>query len=105
MPKLGSDEFVALVTRYADDEDLRQLARRLIGQVHAGAQAEYAGRFDIGLSIGIATFPDRVRHLRQLIDAADTAMYAAKGEQSSTFRFASATKNDSAYSISAGKHD
>lgn len=105
LARVGGDEFVALVTHYAGDEDLRQLARRLIGQVQAVAHAEYAGRFDIGLSVGIATFPDRVRHLRQLIDAADAAMYAAKGEESSTFRFASAAKNESEYAISARKYE
>lgn len=105
LARVGGDEFVALVTHHAGDDDLRQLARRLIEQVHAVAQAEYAGRFDIGLSIGIATFPDRVKHLRQLIDAADAAMYAAKGERSSTFRFASATKNESEYAMFARKYD
>lgn len=103
LARVGGDEFVALVTHYAGDEDLRQLARRLIGQVRAVAHAEYADRFDIGLSIGIATFPDRVRHLRQLIDAADAAMYAAKGEESSTFRFASGANNESEYAVSARK--
>jgi diguanylate cyclase (GGDEF)-like protein len=102
LARVGGDEFVALVTDYVDDDDLCLLARRLIAQVQAVAQAEYGGRFQIGLSIGIATYPDRVTHLRQLIDIADTAMYAAKRERSS-FRFGPVTANDSAYDVSITK--
>jgi diguanylate cyclase (GGDEF)-like protein len=99
LARVGGDEFVALVTDYGDDEDLRLLARRLIAQVQAVAQAEYGGRFQIGLSIGIATYPDRVTNLRELIDVADTAMYTAKRERSSSFRFGPVTANDSAYDV------
>lgn len=91
LARVGGDEFVALVTHDPGDEDLRQLARRLIGQVQAVAYAEYADRFDIGLSIGIATFLDRVRY------------HAAKGEESSTFRFASGANNENEYAVSARK--
>ncbi|RDU97495.1 GGDEF domain-containing protein [Trinickia dinghuensis] len=102
LARVGGDEFVVLLTDYGDDEQLRALSRRLIEQVRAVAQAEYAGRFEIGLSIGIATFPDRVKNVRQLIDVADAAMYVAKREQSS-FRFGPVTANDSAYGISVSK--
>lgn len=100
--RVGGDEFVVLLTDYGDDEQLRALAGRLIEQVRAVAQAEYAGRFEIGLSIGIATFPDRVKHIRQLIDVADAAMYVAKRQRSS-FCFGPVTANDSAYDISVWK--
>ncbi|MGN6316344.1 diguanylate cyclase domain-containing protein [Trinickia sp.] len=99
LARVGGDEFVAVLTDYGDDEDLRQLARRLIAQAQAVAQAEYAGRFAIGLSVGIATYPDRVKNVRQLIDVADAAMYAAKRERSSTFRFGPVTANDSEYDM------
>jgi diguanylate cyclase (GGDEF)-like protein len=102
LARIGGDEFVALLTDYGADDDLRRLARRLIEQVHAVAQAEFAGRFSIGLSIGIATYPDRVTNIRQLLDVADTAMYVAKRERSS-FRFGPVTANDQAYDVSAAK--
>ena len=102
LARIGGDEFVALLTDYGDDDDLRRLAQRLIEQVRAVAQAEFAGRFSIGLSIGIATYPDRVTHIRQLMDVADAAMYRAKRERSS-FRFGPVTANDQAYDVSASK--
>jgi diguanylate cyclase (GGDEF)-like protein len=102
LARIGGDEFVALLTDYGDDDDLRRLARRLIEQVGAVAQAEYGGRFSIGLSIGIATHPDRVPNIRQLMDVADAAMYVAKKERSS-FRFGPVTANDQAYDVRASK--
>ncbi|MGN6230155.1 MAG: diguanylate cyclase domain-containing protein [Trinickia sp.] len=102
LARVGGDEFVVLLTDYGDDEQLRALARRLVEQVHAVSQAEYAGRFQIGLSIGIATYPDRVKNVRQLVDVADAAMYVAKRERS-RFRFGPVTANDSAYGVSVAK--
>ena len=102
LARVGGDEFVALLTDYGNDDDLRRLARRLIEQVQAVAQAEYAGRFSIGLSIGIATYPDRVTNIRQLMDVADSAMYVAKRERSA-FRFGPVTANDQAYGVSVSK--
>lgn len=100
LARVGGDEFVALLSDYGNDDDLRRLARRLIEQVQAVAQAEYAGRFSIGLSIGIATYPDRVTNIRQLMDVADAAMYVAKRERLA-FRFGPVTANDQAYDVSA----
>ncbi len=102
LARIGGDEFVVLLTDYGDDEDLRRLAHRLVEQVRAVAQAEYAGRFSIGLSIGIATYPDRVSNIRQLMDVADAAMYVAKRERS-PFRFGPASANDQAYDVSVSK--
>jgi diguanylate cyclase (GGDEF)-like protein len=102
LARVGGDEFVVLLRDYGDDEELRRLAHRLIEQVHAVAQAEYSGRFSIGLSIGIATYPDRVKNIRQLIEVADAAMYVAKREGSS-LSFGPVTENDSEYDISVSK--
>ena len=102
LARVGGDEFVVLLRGYGDDEALRRLAHRLIEQVHAVSQAEYSGRFSIGLSIGIATYPDRVKDIRQLIEVADAAMYVAKRE-GSALRFGPVTANDSEYDISLSK--
>jgi diguanylate cyclase (GGDEF)-like protein len=102
LARVGGDEFVVLLRDYGDDEELRRLAHRLIEQVQAVAQAEYSGRFSIGLSIGIATYPDRVKNIRQLIEVADAAMYVAKREGSS-LSFGPVTANDSEYDISVSK--
>ncbi|RDK03489.1 diguanylate cyclase domain-containing protein [Paraburkholderia lacunae] len=87
LARVGGDEFVLLAADCDDDEQLRELAGRLIARVREVGDKEYGGRFQIGVSIGIATCPDRADSVAQLLDVADTAMYAAKQAGRSTYRF------------------
>lgn len=87
LARVGGDEFVLFATACGDDEQLRELAARLIARVRHVGDKEHGGRFDIGVSVGIATWPDRVDSIEQLLDVADAAMYAAKQNGRSTFRF------------------
>ncbi len=87
LARVGGDEFVLLAVDCDDDERLRELASRLIARVSEVGAKEYAGRFQIGVSIGIATCPDRADTVEQLLDIADAAMYAAKQGGRSTYRF------------------
>jgi diguanylate cyclase len=50
----------------------------MIADVREVGDKKYAGRFQIGVSIGIATYPDRTDTVEQLLDVADVAMYEAK---------------------------
>ncbi|MBO7819322.1 diguanylate cyclase domain-containing protein [Burkholderia pseudomallei] len=87
LARVGGDEFVLLATDCGDDGRLRELAGRLIAPVRLVGEHEHGGRFPIGVSIGIATFPDRVRTVEELLDVADAAMYAAKRAGRSTYSF------------------
>ncbi|WP_027801059.1 diguanylate cyclase domain-containing protein [Paraburkholderia dilworthii] len=87
LARVGGDEFVLLATDCGDDSRLRELAERLISSVRAVGEKEYRGRFAIGVSIGIATFPDRVQTIAGLLDVADAAMYVAKRGGRSTYSF------------------
>ncbi|WMY11392.1 diguanylate cyclase domain-containing protein [Paraburkholderia phenoliruptrix] len=87
LARVGGDEFVLLADDCGDDSQLRELAERLVSSVRAVGEREYGGRFAIGVSIGIATFPDRVRSIAGLLDVADAAMYAAKRSGRSTYSF------------------
>lgn len=87
LARVGGDEFVLLATDYGDDGRLRELAGRLIARVRLVGEHEHGGRFPVGVSIGIATFPDRVRTVEELLDVADAAMYAAKRAGRSTYSF------------------
>ncbi|MFL9913658.1 diguanylate cyclase domain-containing protein [Paraburkholderia sp. RL17-337-BIB-A] len=87
LARVGGDEFVLLTTDCGDDEQLRQLAGRMIARVREVGDKRYAGRFQIGVSIGIATYPDRTDTVEQLLDVADAAMYEAKKGGRSTYRF------------------
>ncbi|MFC0398901.1 GGDEF domain-containing protein [Paraburkholderia rhizosphaerae] len=87
LARVGGDEFVLLVPGYSDEAQLRELAGRLIERVQQIGQRDYGGRFPLGVSVGIATWPDRVDAVEQLLDVADAAMYTAKQAGRSTYRF------------------
>lgn len=87
LARVGGDEFVVLTRRNADDAQLRALAQRLIACVSAIGEREYAGRFAIGVSIGITTIPDRASTGLELLDVADSAMYRAKRAGRSQYAF------------------
>ena len=87
LARVGGDEFVLLATDCGDDGQLRELAESLIARVRLVGEREYGGRFPIGVSIGIATFPDRVRTVEELLDVADAAMYVAKRNGRCTYSF------------------
>ncbi|CAB3702443.1 diguanylate cyclase domain-containing protein [Paraburkholderia rhynchosiae] len=87
LARVGGDEFVLLASHCGDDTKLRELAERLVSSVRAVGDKEYGGRFPIGVSIGIATFPDRVGTIAGLLDVADAAMYVAKRSGRSRYSF------------------
>jgi len=87
LARVGGDEFVVLMVDCGDDNALRELAGRLIARVREVGQAAFDGRFRIGVSIGIATYPDHAATIPELLDIADAAMYAAKRSGRSTYRF------------------
>ena len=86
--RLGGDEFaIVAMTRGADPvEDAARVARRLIAA--AVAPIELAAlQATIDLSIGIALAPADGEDAETLMRRADLAMYRAKSEGGSSFRF------------------
>jgi diguanylate cyclase (GGDEF)-like protein/PAS domain S-box-containing protein len=86
LARLGGDEFAIIQTDLEDPENARGLAIRLLGafsepfalrgqNVHASA------------SLGISIYPPGEPDVRSLVKKADMAMYRAKSEGRSTFRF------------------
>ncbi|WP_244158392.1 diguanylate cyclase [Caballeronia fortuita] len=88
LTRIGGDEFVLLSVDYIDDAKLRELASRLAESVRMVGKREFSGRFPLGVSIGIATYPDTVEAIDGLLDAADAAMYEAKRAGRSSYAFA-----------------
>jgi diguanylate cyclase len=90
LARVGGDEFVLLAPGCGDDAQLCELAGRMIARARQVGEHEYGGRFPVGVSVGIATFPDRAGSIEALIDIADAAMYVAKRSGRSTYAFGSA---------------
>ncbi|HKL77522.1 MAG TPA: EAL domain-containing protein, partial [Gammaproteobacteria bacterium] len=89
--RVGGDELVALATELGTDRDQAAWAAEQTATKLQGLLAEpfhVAGhRLHIAASIGIALFPDGSAGSDDLLQAADTAMYAAKREGSGNHRF------------------
>ncbi|BCX80735.1 hypothetical protein MIT9_P0311 [Methylomarinovum caldicuralii] len=74
--RLGGDEFVAVVGSMLSPEDDARLAADLIGTVAGAVPPEQ----DVGLSIGIARYPEHGTEAAGLLQRADQALYRAKAD-------------------------
>jgi diguanylate cyclase (GGDEF)-like protein/PAS domain S-box-containing protein len=84
--RVGGDEFMIMQIDVKHPADAAGLAQRLIGVVSQPFELE-GQQIDIGISIGIALYPDDGRSAGALVQNADTALYSAKAEGGSVFRF------------------
>ncbi|MGH2557559.1 MAG: diguanylate cyclase [Thermomicrobiales bacterium] len=75
--RYGGDEFL-LVLPGADTAEARMVARRVIGRIEKASIRIDQLRLPLGLSVGIAAFPEDGRTRQSLITHADAAMYSAK---------------------------
>lgn len=75
----GGDEFVVLVPQAGGEAELLGIAEKLIAACEAPLM-EVGLSLRLSASIGIARYPEHGRTVRQLLVAADRAMYAAKDQ-------------------------
>ncbi|MEX3786703.1 diguanylate cyclase [Paraburkholderia sp. BR14374] len=87
--RIGGDEFAVLVRTFAGDDELAEIARRLMACVVE--TDEQMGIGCVRASVGIASYPDDVDDHRRLIAAADAAMYRVKRDGKNGFAFAAQT--------------
>ena len=86
----GGDEFIVVLPVISHPEDAALVARKIVNAlnepVDLGADGEH--RMKVSISIGIAIYPvDGTDDVRELLQKADQAMYAAKTEGRNQFRF------------------
>jgi diguanylate cyclase (GGDEF)-like protein len=84
--RMGGDEFAVLQTAIAQPADATVLALRIIETVSAPFDLD-GTQVVIGTSVGIAVGPADGTTPDQLIRNADLALYRAKGDGRSTYRF------------------
>jgi diguanylate cyclase (GGDEF)-like protein len=87
LARVGGDELVLLAADCGDDAELRELPSGSFNVFALSAKTRAVVAFRLALAFGIATFPDRVKAIEGLLDAADAAMYVAKRSGRSTYRF------------------
>lgn len=83
--RLGGDEFAIILPSSQQPLDTETLALRIIKKVSQEVIIE-EHTIQIGISIGICTFPDVAEDIESLQNQADSALYDAKESGRNTFR-------------------
>jgi len=96
--RVGGDEFTVILNEIGSAEDVSAVAGKILGVVSLPFSVEGTER-RIGVSIGIAIFPDHARAHDALLRAADASMYAAKQAGKNTFRFHDAASAEAEFAI------
>ncbi|MES2408045.1 MAG: EAL domain-containing protein [Pseudomonadota bacterium] len=79
--RLGGDEFALVLPGIANKEAAADLAQKMLSIVQKPLALE--GRnLDIGMSVGIALYPEQGNEIDTLLQCADAAMYTAKRSHS-----------------------
>ncbi|MGQ2964969.1 diguanylate cyclase domain-containing protein [Methylophilus sp.] len=86
LARQGGDEFVLVVGSYLHRMELVQLAQRLI-QLFTRPVIVRTKALNIGVSIGIAEYPRHGKQVKQLLHAADQAMYVSKKNGKNSYSF------------------
>jgi diguanylate cyclase (GGDEF)-like protein/PAS domain S-box-containing protein len=76
--RLGGDEFAILLPAESDVERAWALSDRIVRAVQQPFEVAPGLRLEVGVSIGIAMFPEHADDQARLLQCADVAMYAAK---------------------------
>jgi diguanylate cyclase (GGDEF)-like protein/PAS domain S-box-containing protein len=84
--RLGGDEFMVMLDRIERIEEVVIVTEKIIAAL--GLPMHLEGReLSISASVGISLFPDDAGNRDDLIRAADTAMYTAKGQGRNRYTF------------------
>lgn len=88
--RLGGDEFMVMLDRIERIEEVVIVTEKIIASLNQPIRLE-ARELSISASIGISLYPDDAESRDDLIRAADTAMYTAKGQGRNRYTFYTAT--------------
>lgn len=83
--RLGGDEFIIVMPHIATLIDVERCAKRLVDRVSSTA---HVGDMEVNLtaSIGVCVYPDFAEDVDSMLDRADAATYAAKGNGRNQFQ-------------------
>ncbi|WP_018953570.1 diguanylate cyclase domain-containing protein [Thioalkalivibrio sulfidiphilus] len=85
--RLAGDEFVVLLEDLGEPDEAQQVAGKLVEAISQPI-ALASGEVAVGVSIGIAVYPDHGETSETLMAGADAAMYAAKAAGKGSIRLA-----------------
>jgi diguanylate cyclase (GGDEF)-like protein len=90
--RVGGDEFVAVLAAVKEKQDIALAAKKILEE--CGLPLSIDGvECRVGLSLGIAVFPDDGDSIEMIVSAADAAMYRVKRGSKNDFAFALADED------------
>lgn len=90
--RMGGDEFTLLLQHIPSHTDIAHIAEKVMTAIEQPADIN-GHEVVVGCSIGIAIYPQAGRDADTLVKHADMAMYKAKQESGSSYRFFTETMN------------
>lgn len=82
LTRIDGDEFVMMINDLIDSADVEIVAQKLIDELKKPIEFTYSEeetrQVSIGVSIGVAFFPEHGTNLDELVKVADRAMYDVK---------------------------
>ena len=93
LARIGGDEFVLLLPKVADREEVQAVAGKLIAQLREPFELSAQEVF-VSASVGIAMFPEDGNELGQLMRKADIAMYQAKARNNGGYELFDSSMDD-----------
>ncbi|MET0104339.1 MAG: diguanylate cyclase [Sedimenticola sp.] len=91
--RMGGDEFTVILNNLADREDAAGVAEKLIQAIDEPYEIAYEIQ-QIGISIGVAIYPEDTDVMDTLMQYADDAMYRVKRSGKNSFRYYSTENQD-----------
>ena len=85
--RLGGDEFAMVFSEIQISSDMSVVAEKIIKSVSAPMYLKDGSAYSVGISIGIATYPECGGEIDNLMKAADAAMYESKQRGKNCFTF------------------
>ncbi|MGO9016147.1 MAG: diguanylate cyclase domain-containing protein [Dissulfurispiraceae bacterium] len=89
--RIGGDEFLLVLTELQSPDDAALIAKKILRLMSQPFDL-YGRVATVGLSIGIALYPDHGKDAESLIKQADKAMYVIKNSGKNRYSFASTAK-------------
>ncbi|MEM7216362.1 MAG: diguanylate cyclase [Pseudomonadota bacterium] len=75
--RIGGDEFIVLLRNQLEQKNVTELCDKLIAEVCKKVKFD-GGSANVGVSIGVAWWPDHAKTAKMIIRSADEALYRAK---------------------------
>ncbi|WP_415884371.1 diguanylate cyclase domain-containing protein [Neptuniibacter sp. QD34_54] len=85
--RIGGDEFIILLSEINKQQDAAFVAKKVLENIKQPYNIEQK-KIDIGVSIGIAIYPNNAVNTERLIQCADKAMYSVKTSGKNHYSFA-----------------